>query len=167
LNPADWKLAKALAPSVRGPLVLGVDCAGIVVSKSPSAKLAIGTRIVAFTRMGEQRKGGCFSEYCLAEEAACAVVLDNMTMEEAASLPVGFLTSAVALFYPGGSLGIEIPTGPAVKDTGRVVLVWGASSSTGTFAVQLARFCGLRVIAVCSKKNFEMVKGLGAEWCLD
>lgn len=166
LNPADWKLAKALAPSVKGPLVLGVDCAGIVVSKSPTARIPIGTRIVAFTRMGEQRKGGCFAEYCLAEEAACAVVPDNMSMEEAASLPVGFLTSAIAFHYPNGSLGIPIPKEPA-NEKGKSVLIWGASSSTGTFAVQLARHAGLRVIAVCSPKNFDLVRKLGAEWTLD
>lgn len=148
--------------------MLGVDCAGIVVSRSPSAKIPIGARVVAFTRMGEQRKGGCFAEYCLAEEAACAIVPDNMSMEEAASLPVGFLTSAVAFHWPGGSLGIPVNTdGPTTKDVGRAVLVWGASSSTGTFAVQLAKLSGLKVIAVCSEKNFGLVKSLGADWTID
>ncbi|KAI9015943.1 chaperonin 10-like protein [Hyaloraphidium curvatum] len=166
LNPADWKLARALAPSVKGPLVLGVDAAGVVEEASPGAVFRRGDRVVAFTRMGEMRKGGCFAEYCLAEDAACAKIPENLSFEEAASLPVGFLTSAVAFHFPGGSLGLPIPPSPAAKGD-ETVLVWGASSSTGTFAVQLAKLSGLRVVAVCSKKNFDYVLSLGADYTFD
>ena len=129
---------------------LGVDFAGTVE--------AVGKSVRHF-KPGDEVFGGklgAFAEYVsVREERAIALKPSNVTFEQAASVPIAALTALQALRDPGH------------LKAGQTVLINGASGGVGTFAVQIAKSLGAQVTGVCSTKNVELVRSLGAEHVID
>src|ERR1700704_4849688 len=133
--------------------VLGTELAGEVEGVGKDVKrFKAGDRVVASTGMA----GGGHAQYaCLPEKGALAIKPDSLSWEEAVAIPFGANT---ALYF--------------LRDVGKIqagqeLLIIGASGSIGSAAVQLAKYFGATVTAVCSGANVEMVKSLGADKVID
>ena len=131
----------------------GMEFSGVIESVGRKVKkFKPGDEIYAFRAFGT----GCYTEYkCMSENGSIALKPRNMTFIEAASVVDGATT---ALFFLKDKADIRI---------GQNVLINGASGSIGTFAVQIAKYFGAEVTGVCSTKNMELVKALGADHVVD
>src|SRR5438552_4067940 len=133
---------------------LGVDVAGQVE--------AVGRNVTQF-KLGDAVFGTCkgaFAEYVCTSESALVVKPDNVTFEQAASVPIAAITALQGLRL--GGLGNKGHIQPGQK-----VLINGASGGVGTFAVQIAKSFGADVTGVCSTRNVEMVRSIGADRVID
>jgi NADPH:quinone reductase-like Zn-dependent oxidoreductase len=157
VNPLDWHYMRGTPYVVRTkggfrrPKVtrLGVDLAGQVE--------AVGKNVTQFQPGAEVfgASRGAFAEYVCASENAVVLKPVNLTFEQAAAVPVAAFTALQGL-----------------RDKGRVqqgqkVLVNGAAGGVGTFAVQLAKVFGADVTGVCSTRNVDMVRSIGAHHVMD
>lgn len=159
VNAYDWHLLTAdiflvrlmggglLKPKDRIP---GADVAGRVE--------AVGGNVKQF-RPGDEVFGdiahGAFAEYVCAPESRLVLKPASLSFEEAAAVPMAALTALQGLRDAG-----QI-------QPGQKVLINGASGGVGTFAVQIAKSFGAEVTAVCSPRNLEQARALGADWVID
>lgn len=158
VNPLDWHYMRGSPYLMRfgsglgapKDIRLGVDFAGTVE--------AVGRDVEQF-KPGDEVFGGAngaFSEYVTVRDSrALAMKPANITFEQAASVPIAAITALQALRDKG-----------KIK-TGQRVLINGASGGVGTFAVQIAKSFGAEVTGVCSTRNVEMVRSIGADHVFD
>ncbi|KAK2042643.1 zinc-binding dehydrogenase [Colletotrichum somersetense] len=166
-NPTDWK-STAGAPAGR---IVGCDFSGTVDDPN-GAPFHKGQRVAGWVHgLWENPPRGAFAEYLVTESTLVFPVPEALTDAEAAVISLAFATAVQALFQrlrlpelkPDGT-----PTVTATKVDERIpILINGASSSVGMYAVQLAKMAGLRVIATASKKNHGLIKRLGADVTID
>jgi NADPH:quinone reductase-like Zn-dependent oxidoreductase len=157
VNPLDWHYMRGtpylirISAGIRRPKKrrLGVDVSGQVE--------AVGKNVMQF-QPGDEVFGTCkgaFAEYACASERTLAPKPVNLTFEHTAAVPIAALTALQSL-----------------RDRGRIkpeqtVLINGASGGVGTFAVQIARTFGAEVAGVCSTRNVDMVRSIGAHHVVD
>jgi len=161
VNPLDWHAMRGQPflqrlesgfpyPKVK---ILGADVAGTVE--------AVGENVSAF-QPGDEVYGdlywcglGAFAEYVAIQEKSVAMKPTNLTFEQVAAVPQAAFTALHALRDDGK------------LQPGQKVLINGASGGVGTFAVQIAKAYGAEVTAVCSTRNLEMVRSIGADHVID
>jgi NADPH:quinone reductase-like Zn-dependent oxidoreductase len=133
--------------------ILGTELSGKIEDVGSKVKnFKPGDEVYAFRGFGT----GCYAQYkCMNENGSLAIKPVNIAFEEAASVVDG---ASTALFFLKEKANIQ---------KGQNVLINGASGSIGTFAVQLAKYFGAEVTGVCSTKNIELVKSLGADKVVD
>src|ERR1700730_16560766 len=159
VNPYDWhfiegtpKIMRLLGVGLRKPkdTRLGVDFAGTVE--------AVGKSVTQF-KPGDDvfgGRGGAFAEYvCRRAEGAVALKPANITFEQAAAVNIAGITALQAIRDKGK------------VQAGQKVLINGASGGVGTFAVQIAKSFGADVTGVCSTRNVDLVRSLGADHVID
>ena len=140
VNPLDWRMKRPRP---------GVDVAGVAV--------AVG-RTVAHFKPGDAVFGfgkGAFAEYACASEDKLVLKPESLSFDLAAAVPIAGLTALQGLRDKGQ------------LQPGQKVLINGASGGIGTFAVQIAKSLGANVTSVCSTKNVELVRSLGADRVID
>lgn len=137
----------------RLPLVLGHDVAGVVVKVGPRVRqFKVGDEVYA---RPDDFRIGTFAEFVPVKEASLAPKPQDLTMEEAASLPLVALTAWQALVEK------------AKLKKGQKVFIQAGSGGVGTFAIQLAKHLGATVATTTSATNVALVKGLGADVVVD
>jgi NADPH:quinone reductase-like Zn-dependent oxidoreductase len=157
VNPLDWKLMKGGPGIVRFLLGLhkpkikrpGVDVAGQVEAVGKNVtRLKPGDEVFGVCR-------GAFAEYVCTPESKLALKPAKMTFEQAASVPVAALTAL-----------------QGIRDKARIrpgqkIFINGAAGGVGTFTVQIAKSIGAEITGVCSTRNVDMVRSLGADHVID
>ncbi|KAJ3201484.1 hypothetical protein HDU67_001304 [Dinochytrium kinnereticum] len=161
LNAADWHIMRADPFPIRlmtglmgpSPLPIGSDVAGVVERVGDLVGgVRVGDRVFLQTPMSVL--GACAEFVCVGEEFVTGLP-SNMSFEEAAAVPMAACTAYQGLVEAGKVCG------------GKRVLINGASGGVGSFAVQIAKALGAEVTAVCSSRNLELVRGLGADHVVD
>lgn len=154
-NPADWHILRGKPFFARFSFglfkpkdkILGADFSGTVEAIGNNVeRFKVGDRV-----FGETLQGGAFAEYICAPVNVCAIMPDGTDFSEMASIPVAGLTALQALMTHGK------------LKKGESVLINGSSGGVGHFTVQIAKAYGAKVTAVCSGKNVDFVKMLGAD----
>lgn len=161
INPADWRLLRGKPflvklmigfPKPKSPF-FGADVAGIVESKGDQVTtFSIGDQVVTDV-MGTGV--GAFSEYVCVKASHWVKIPEGVSIQQAAALPIASLTAWQGLKNHGQ------------LKAGQKVLINGASGGVGHYAVQLAKYLGAEVTAICSTGKMMMVKNIGADHLVD
>ena len=160
VNPVDWKQASGAAlPVLRCSFpnfVPGYDAAGVIDAVGPDVTgFTVGERVHARIK---GTSGGANAEFALITTDVLRPMPERMSFAEAAALPLAGLTALQ---------GLRDVAGLVMRGSTQRVLINGASSGVGLFAVQIAKAAGATVAGICSTRNLELVRQHGADEVLD
>ena len=165
LNPLDLELRKGSLSLFTGrkfPIILGNDISGeVVATGSKVTRFKKGDKVFCMSDTNPASsktgfaKSSAYAEYCITREDTLALLPENISETDAASLPLTSLTAYQAI------------TRVAKAQKGQSILINGASGGVGVMAVQIARALGLRVTAVCRPESFLLITTLGADLLID
>ncbi len=157
VNPRDWHYLRGL-PYIMRPVGLRIPKDGGLGSDMAGQVEAVGRAVTRF-RPGDEVYAfvlaGGFAEYARVPEGVLGPKPANLSFEQAAAVPLAALTALQGLRDHGH------------VQPGQRVLIIGASGGVGTFAVQLAKLFGAEVTGVCSTRNLDLVRSLGADHVID
>ena len=156
INPIDWKIREGMMSARYGevfPMVLGLDVSGVVVETGKAVtKFSRGDEVWARSDNGP---GKCYAEYVALNPATVARKPAELSHIEAGSMPLAALTCLIGLRDCGQ------------LKAGDKLMIVGASGGVGIFAIQIAKIIGAHVTAVCSGRNADTVRELGADRVID
>lgn len=154
INPVDYKLRNGSMKLISGkkfPRILGGDIAGVVEQSPKKSLYRPGDKVFAMLSI----KGGGYAEFVAVNENQLCLIPEDLNMIQASAVPLASLTALQAFKKQGG-----------IKPGDRI-LINGSSGGVGSFAVQIAKAEGANVTGVCSTRNTEFVKNLGADHVID
>jgi NADPH:quinone reductase-like Zn-dependent oxidoreductase len=173
INPLDWItqiVGNLIFPWLKYPFILGAHLAGEVVEVGTAVtRFNVGDRVLGHAVGADKKRNssteGAFQTYTVVLAHMAAAIPHTMSYENATVLPLALSTAACGLFQKD-HLALEYPSATP-KPTGKVLLIWGGSTSVGSNAIQLAVAAGYEVITTSSPRNFDYVKKLGASQVFD
>ena len=152
VNPIDWKIRKGYMKQVMPanfPMIIGQDFAGEVVDFGRQVtQFAIGDRVFGFAR-------GTYAEYAAAPASTVAAIPDSLDFAMAAALPTA------------GSTALQIIRDVVAAKSGMTILIHGAAGGVGSYASQIAKNFGARVIGTASEGDIEYLKSLAVDEIVD
>ncbi|WP_051205340.1 NADP-dependent oxidoreductase [Salinimicrobium xinjiangense] len=158
VNPVDAVITKGYYKDMMPhsfPVIPGWDFAGVIEERGHAARrFEVGEEVYAYARRPEV-KWGTFAEYIIIPDSYLATRPKNVSMKEAAAIPLAGLTAYQALYIA------------ARLSEGQKLLILGSSGGVGSFGIQLAKAKGAEVIGVASSKNHEYMRSLGADHTID
>jgi NADPH:quinone reductase-like Zn-dependent oxidoreductase len=153
VNPVDTYVRQGKFSKSTGPIIIGYDIAGIVEKTGPDAKrFKPGDQVYCYLSV---MRGGGYAEYAVAKESETALKPKNINFVEAAAVPLAATTAWQAL------------VDSAKIDKGQTVLIHGGSGGVGSFAIQIAKARGAKVIATASTAHQQLLKQLGVDQAID
>lgn len=112
-----------------------------------------------------EKQDGVFAEYAVVKGDLVMRLPENVSFEDASTIPLGSFTVSQGLFQKVKGLGLELPG--EGKGNEEWILIYGGSTATGTLGIQFAKLAGYKVITTCSPRNNELVKSRGADEIFD
>ncbi|KII89444.1 hypothetical protein PLICRDRAFT_53870 [Plicaturopsis crispa FD-325 SS-3] len=169
LNPVDWKIQAYGVFIEEFPAVLGTDASGTVEAVGEGVSgFKVGDRVVHQGYFTNDK--ATFQQYTVVPAEIVAKLPENVSFEEAASVPLGLATAAVGLYNSrDDGAGLEYPwESGRGKYAGQSFFVAGGSSSVGQYAIQLAKLSGFStIVATASPSNTALLTSLGATHVID
>jgi NADPH:quinone reductase len=156
-NPVDAKLrASGSSAGLEAPIILGADISGVLEEVGPGVEdFVAGDEVYYTPEVFGPRSQGSYAEYHVAKADIVAKKPASLSHEEAAAVPLAGGTAYEAIVR---RLGVRV---------GETVLIHGGAGGVGSFAIQIAKAAGARVLATASSDNQEVLKELGADVTID
>ncbi|KAJ3552136.1 hypothetical protein NM688_g4313 [Phlebia brevispora] len=175
LNPVDWIVQATGMFFTQYPAILGWEAAGTIVQLGEGvASVVVGDKVLHPGVIGDGNKLSTFKQYNATPADLVAKIPANLSVDQAASIPLALDTAALGLYArPGERGGASLSPAPweaggRGKYRGQPFVVLGGASSVGQYAIQLARLSGFSpIIATASLKNADYLKSLGATHVID
>ncbi|KAM0746335.1 GroES-like protein [Meredithblackwellia eburnea MCA 4105] len=161
-NPKDFKIFEYMPD--RPVAVEGNDVAGIVQAVGEGVTtFKIGDKVASFSIMGAGDQYGAYAEYTVSPASTTFLLGPKTTFEEASTLPLAYGTALIGLY---NVLGLPTPDKPSTDKPATPILIWGASSTVGVFATQLAKKSGFYVVGIAGS-GMEHARAYGADEVFD